>query len=216
MMVNVKSVFLTCKYAIPQMKKQGGGAIVNIASIGGIRFTLPNCAYAASKAAVIALTRDVALEHAKAGIRCNVILPGLMKTPQAEFYNKDAWAGGDIEEMWRRRNAMSPTGRQGEGWDTAYAALYLVSDEAKYVNGTTLRGDGGLSGTIKGWEQQGVRPSSCRVLCPGIDIGYNMKRAPDSASIEFMGDLSKGDEIRGNEQRENDRSLPDHGPHPAF
>jgi NAD(P)-dependent dehydrogenase (short-subunit alcohol dehydrogenase family) len=151
MMVNVKSVFLTCKYAIPQMKKQGGGAIVNIASIGGIRFTLPNCAYAASKAAVIALTRDVALEHAKAGIRCNVILPGLMKTPQAEFYNKDAWAGGDIEEMWRRRDAMSPTGRQGEGWDTAYAALYLVSDEAKYVNGTTLRVDGGLSGTIKGW-----------------------------------------------------------------
>ncbi len=151
MTVNVKSMFLTCKYVIPQMEKQGSGAIVNIASIGAIRTPLPNCAYSASKAAVIALTRDVALQYANKGIRVNVILPGLMKTPQAEFYNKDAWAGGNIEEMWRRRDAMSPTGKQGEGWDTAYAALFLASDDAKYITGTTLLVDGGLTGTIKGW-----------------------------------------------------------------
>ncbi len=151
MTVNVKSMFLTCKYVIPYMEKQGSGAIINIASIGAIRSTLPNIAYAASKAAIIALTRDVALQYAAKGIRVNVILPGLMKTPQAEFYNKDAWAGGNVAEMWKRRDAMSPTGKQGEGWDTAYAALFLASDEAKYMTGTTLLVDGGLSGTTKTW-----------------------------------------------------------------
>ncbi|HEY82442.1 MAG TPA: glucose 1-dehydrogenase [Dehalococcoidia bacterium] len=153
MAVNVKSMFLTCKYVIPHMLKQGGGVIINIASIAAIRTPLPNCAYAASKAAVLALTRDVALQYAAKGIRCNAILPGLMRTPQAEFYNKDAWAGGDIEEMWRRRDAMSPTGKQGDAWDTAHAALFLASDEAKYVNGTTLLVDGGLTGTIRGWQK---------------------------------------------------------------
>jgi len=151
MAVNVKSMFLTGKYVIPQMLKQGGGSITNIASVGAIRFTLPNCAYASSKSAIIALTRDIALEYAARGIRCNAILPGLMKTPQAEYYNKDAWAGGNIEEMWRRRDAMSPMGRQGEGWDTANAALFLNSDEAKYITGTTLMVDGGISQTIRSW-----------------------------------------------------------------
>jgi NAD(P)-dependent dehydrogenase (short-subunit alcohol dehydrogenase family) len=151
MTVNVKSMFLTCKYIVPVMVEQGGGSITNIASIGGIRATLPNCAYATSKAAIIGLTRDVAIQYAVKGIRCNVILPGLMKTPQAEFYNKDAWAGGDIEEMWRRRDSMSPTGRQGEGWDVANAALFLNSDEAKYINGTQLMVDGGLSQTTRSW-----------------------------------------------------------------
>ncbi|MDP6824916.1 MAG: SDR family oxidoreductase, partial [Dehalococcoidales bacterium] len=135
MAVNVKSIFLTGKYTIPCMEKQGNGAIVNIASAGAIRTTLPNCAYATSKAAIIALTKDMAMQYAPKGIRVNAILPGLMKTPQAEYYNKDAWADGNIEEMRRRRDAISPTGKQGEGWDTAYAALYLASDEAKYVTG---------------------------------------------------------------------------------
>ncbi len=151
MNVNLKSMFLTCKYVLPYMEKQGGGAIVNIASVGAIRSTLPDIAYAASKAGVIALTREVAIQYAARGIRVNVILPGLMKTPQAEFYNKEAWAGGNVEEMWKRRDTMSPTGKQGEGWDTAYAALFLASDESKYITGTTLIVDGGLSGTTKQW-----------------------------------------------------------------
>jgi len=151
MAVNVKSMFLTCKYVIPQMLKQGGGSITNIASVGGIRFTLPNCAYATSKSAILGLARDIALEFANKGIRCNTILPGLMKTPQAQYYNKDAWAGGDVEEMWRRRDAMCPMGRQGEGWDVANAALFLNSDEAKYITGTTLMVDGGISQTIRSW-----------------------------------------------------------------
>jgi len=151
MTVNVKSMFLTCKYVIPYMLKQGGGSITNIASVGGIRFTLPNCAYATSKSAIFGLARDIALEFANKGIRCNTILPGLMKTPQAQYYNKDAWAGGDVEEMWRRRDAMCPMGRQGEGWDVANAALFLNSDEAKYITGTTLLVDGGISQTIRSW-----------------------------------------------------------------
>jgi NAD(P)-dependent dehydrogenase (short-subunit alcohol dehydrogenase family) len=74
-----------------------------------------------------------------------------MKTPMVEFYNPDAYGDGDVELMWRRRDAMSPTGKQGEPWDVAYAALFLASDEAKYINGTTLLVDGGIAGTIRGW-----------------------------------------------------------------
>lgn len=151
MAVNVKSMFLTCKYVLPHLEKQGSGSITNIASIAAIRSGLPTIAYATSKAAVIALTREVAMQYAAKGIRANVILPGLMKTPQAEYYNKDAWAGGDIEEMWRRRDRMSPTGKQGEAWDVAYAALFLNSDEAKYITGTTLLVDGGLTNTMRMW-----------------------------------------------------------------
>ncbi len=151
MTVNVKSMFLTCKYVIPYMENQGGGTIINIASVGAIRSTLPNIAYAASKAAVVGLTRDVAIQYAEKGIRVNVILPGLMKTPQAEYYNKDAWAGGDIDEMWRRRDSMVPMKRQGQGWDTANAALFLASDDSQYITGTTLIVDGGISNTMRSW-----------------------------------------------------------------
>ncbi len=151
MTVNVKSMFLTCKYVIPYMEKQGSGTIINIASVGAIRSTLPNIAYAASKAAVVGLTRDVAIQYAEKGIRVNVILPGLMKTPQAEYYNKDAWAGGDIDEMWRRRDSMVPMKRQGQGWDTAGAALFLASDDSQYITGQTIIVDGGISNTMRSW-----------------------------------------------------------------
>jgi len=150
--VNLKSMFLTCKYVLPYMEKQGKGSIINVASVAAIRTgPCPGVAYAASKAGVIALTREVAIQYAIKGIQVNVILPGLMQTPHVEFYNKDAWAGGNIEEMWRRRNAMSPTEKQGDAWDVAHAALFLASDEAKYITGTTLLVDGGLSQTMRLW-----------------------------------------------------------------
>lgn len=151
MNVNLKSMFLTCKYALPYMEKQESGVIINIASIAALRAEpSPLLAYSVSKAGVIALTREVAIQYADKGIRCNAILPGLMKTPRIERYYTDAW-GGDIEEMWRRRDAMSPTGKQGEPWDTAYAALFLASDDAKYITGTTLLVDGGISQTVRSW-----------------------------------------------------------------
>ncbi|HEY82441.1 MAG TPA: SDR family oxidoreductase [Dehalococcoidia bacterium] len=150
--INLKSMFLTCKYVLPHMERQGSGVIINISSLNAIRAQpSPAVAYACSKAGVVALTREVALQYAAKGIRCNAILPGLMKTPMVEFYNPDAYGDGDVELMWRRRDAMSPTGKQGEPWDVAYAALFLASDEAKYITGTTLLVDGGIAGTIRGW-----------------------------------------------------------------
>lgn len=149
--INLKSIFLTCKYALPYMEKQGSGAIINISSIGALRASpYPTLTYAVSKAGVIALTREVAIQYAAKGIRVNAILPGLMKTPRIAYYYKSA-SDWDVEEMWRRRDAMSPTGKQGEPWDIAYAALFLASDEAKYITGTTLIVDGGITNTMKQW-----------------------------------------------------------------
>jgi len=150
--VNLKSMFLTCKYVLPYMEKQESGVIINISSLNAIRVQpSPAIAYAVSKAGVIALTREVAIQYAAKGIRANAILPGLMKTPMVEFYNTQVYGNGDVETMWRRRDAMCPTGEQGEPWDVAYAALFLASDEAKYVTGTTLIVDGGETGAIKQW-----------------------------------------------------------------
>jgi len=150
--VNLKSMFLTCKYVLPYMEKQSSGVIINISSVNAVRCQpAPSVTYACSKAGVIALTREVALQYATKGIRVNTILPGLMKTPMVEFYNPQAYGDGDVELMWKRRDAMSPTGKQGEAWDVAYAALFLASDEAKYITGTTLIVDGGSTGTMKQW-----------------------------------------------------------------
>tara|TARA_Y100000590_G_C15478774_1_gene923156 strand:- start:58 stop:861 length:804 start_codon:yes stop_codon:yes gene_type:complete len=147
--INLKSVFLSCKYVLPHMEKQEGGSIVNISSINGIR-TLPalSGAYGASKAGMIALTREIAVEYAPCHIRANAILPGMMRTPFVEASLTSAW-GGDVEEMMGLRDAMIPIGKQGESWDVAHAALFLASDEAKYVTGTTLVVDGGLTGAVK-------------------------------------------------------------------
>jgi len=152
MTINLKSMFLTCKYTLPYMEKQGSGVIINISSLSAIRCQpAPALAYSVSKAGVIALTREVAIQYADKGIRCNAILPGMMKTPMVEYYNPDAYGDGSVELMWQRRDAMSPTGKQGESWDVAHAALFLASDDSKYITGTTLRVDGGLSETQRSW-----------------------------------------------------------------
>ena len=147
--INLKSVFLTCKYTLPYMEQQGNGSIVNISSINAIT-TLPalSAPYGASKAGMIALTREIAIEGASKGIRANAVLPGMMNTPFVEAALTEAW-GGDMAEMMRVRDAMCPTGKQGESWDVAHAALFLASDESKYVTGTTLVVDGGLTSTVK-------------------------------------------------------------------
>ena len=141
--VNVKSMFLTCKHVLPIMIDQGGGAIVNISSLAGIRWTgYAYVSYSASKAAVINFTRAVAVQHARQGVRANVILPGLMDTPMV--HGQIAGHYGSVEEMVAARDALSPTGRQGTAWDVAWAAVFLASDEARYVNGAVLPVDGGL------------------------------------------------------------------------
>ena len=149
MTVNLKSMFLTCKYVLPHMEKQGYGSIINISSINALAITATAVAYSTSKAGVIAFTREVAYKYANKGIRVNAILPGLMKTPMVEAYGKKAY-GDNIDKMWQKRDDMSPTGKQGEPWDIAQAALFLASDDAKYITGTYLIVDGGITGTMLG------------------------------------------------------------------
>lgn len=141
--VNVTSMFLTCKYAIPHMEKDGG-SIVNIGSIVGIRYSgVPYISYYASKAATIGLSRAVALQYAKKKIRSNVLMPGLMNTPMIVEPLKDVYES--IESMIEKRNAQCPMGKMGDAWDVANAALWLASDESKYVTGTEIIVDGGLT-----------------------------------------------------------------------
>jgi len=144
--VNLKSMFLTCRQVLPHMVRQGKGAIVNIASVSGIRWLgVPYISYAATKAAVIQFTRVIALQYARSGIRANSILPGMMNTPMVHAPGVIAAYGGSAEEMIRRRDEQCPMGRMGDAWDVAYAALFLASDEAKYITGTELVVDGGLT-----------------------------------------------------------------------
>lgn len=142
MNVNLKSMFLLCKFTIPYMLRQGNGAIVNISSINAIR-TLPalSLAYGTSKAGVIALTREIAVQYASKGIRANAILPGMMNTPFVIAALTEAY-GSDVAGMTKQRDDLCPTGQQGESWDIAFLALFLASDEARYITGTTVIVDG--------------------------------------------------------------------------
>ncbi len=154
--VNLKSVFLTCRQAIPVMRRQGRGAIVNISSVAAIRHTgYPYPAYYASKAGVNQLTVGLAIQHAPDGIRVNAIMPGMMDTPhiykaivgQYEGDGGAAEAGAQDARgrMVAERSALCPMGRMGTGWDVARAAVFLASDDASYITGVCLPVDGGLT-----------------------------------------------------------------------
>jgi NAD(P)-dependent dehydrogenase (short-subunit alcohol dehydrogenase family) len=146
MAVNLKSMYLTCKYALPHMERQGGGAIINISSIAAIRYTgVPYVTYNTTKAAILGLTQSVALQYAEKNIRVNCILPGLMNTPFIVEPLKGVYGAGDVEKMIEVRNQQCPTKKMGEAWDVAYAALFLASDEAKYVTGAQIVVDGGIT-----------------------------------------------------------------------
>jgi NAD(P)-dependent dehydrogenase (short-subunit alcohol dehydrogenase family) len=150
--VNVKSAFLLAKHGLPELLKAGGGSIVNVSSGSSLRYGgVPYVSYAASKAALNQLTRHIGLIYADRGIRANCVLPGAIQTPMAyAFALKGYSSSGDVEEMRRKRAAISPTGAEGSAWDVANAALYLASDEAAYVNATLLVVDGGLTETAPG------------------------------------------------------------------
>ena len=138
MQVNLESMFLASKAAIPEMiRTASGGAIVNISSISALR---PRglTTYSASKGAVIALTRAMAVDHGAQGIRVNCIVPGPLYTPMAI-------ADGMTERKREGRRMSSVLEVEGTAWDVAYAAVYLASDEARYVTGAVLPVDGGVS-----------------------------------------------------------------------
>ena len=143
---NLTSVFLACKYVLPVMVRQNGGVIVNTSSSSGIRFTgSPQVGYAASKAGVIQFSRVVAVQYAKHGIRVKTVIPGQMHTPMVEARLAKQRAGGDVEALLKQRVSRIPLGFMGDGRDTAYAALFLASDEARFVTGTEIVVDGGMT-----------------------------------------------------------------------
>ena len=143
---NLKSAFLTLKHVLPVMEAQGKGAVVNLASTSGLRYTgAAQVAYAATKAGIIQMSRVVAVQYAKKGIRVNTVVPGQLHTPMVEGRLAKQRAGGDVEALLKQRLARIPIGFMGDGRDTANAALYLASDEARFVTGTEIVVDGGMT-----------------------------------------------------------------------
>jgi NAD(P)-dependent dehydrogenase (short-subunit alcohol dehydrogenase family) len=148
---NVKSAFLACKHALPVMRAQKSGVILNVSSIASICATPQSAyltAYKSSKAALNALTQGLAIANAGYGIRVNAILPGLMNTPMA-IESIATRLGVDKADLVRARNAVVPLGGQmGTAWDVAHAALFLASNEAGFITGVLLPVDGGQSSRI--------------------------------------------------------------------
>ena len=140
MAVNVRGVFLGCKYAIPPMVEQGSGSIINIASfVALVGCSVPQDAYTASKGALLALTRSLAVQFGPKGIRTNAICPGPVETPLLmDWLVKD-------EEAKRIRLARNPTGRFGKPEEIVSMAIYLASDESRWTNGASLVVDGGIT-----------------------------------------------------------------------
>jgi NAD(P)-dependent dehydrogenase (short-subunit alcohol dehydrogenase family) len=153
MTVNVKSMYLTCRAAIPHMIKQGGGSIINNSSTAAIRFTYANVAYSASKGAVKQLSQNIGVQYAAKGIRCNTVMPGYIATPRIIGRLKRS-NPQDYDAKIKERQRAVPTGTLGSAWDVAYGVLYLASDEAKFVNATELVIDGGQTASTTGrvWE----------------------------------------------------------------
>jgi len=144
---NLDTAFFTIKQIIPKMKKIGGGSIVNISSVAGMRYVgKPQVGYSASKAALMQMTKTTAIIHAENKIRLNCVVPGLMHTPLVErLANK--YADGKYEEFVKTRNNQVPMKKMGSSFDIANAVLFLASDEAKYITGTEIVVDGGLTAT---------------------------------------------------------------------
>ena len=137
--VNAKGVFLGCKYGIPALRRAGGGSVINTASfVARLGAATPQIAYTASKGAVLAMTRELAVVHARQGIRVNALCPGPLRTELLMSYL-------DTEEKRQRRLVHVPMGRFGEAQEIAHAALYLASDESSFVTGTEFLVDGGIT-----------------------------------------------------------------------
>jgi NAD(P)-dependent dehydrogenase (short-subunit alcohol dehydrogenase family) len=136
--INLTGVFLCCKHGIPKLLAAGGGSVVNMGSVSGlIGSATSQIGYAATKGGVIALSRDIAVEFARRGIRCNALCPGPVETPLALQLYAD-------EAAWQRRAVHIPVGRLGQAEEVAEAALFLASDESSFVTGSSLVVDGGI------------------------------------------------------------------------
>lgn len=141
--INLKGTFLTCKYAIPEMRKRGGGAIINTASVQAFASQKTVPAYAASKGGVVSLTTTIALDHADDNIRCNCIAPGTIRTPMVD-QAADTFGPDDPEAAIAEWGRLHPLGRVGKPEEVANLVLFLASDEAAFCTGGCYRVDGGL------------------------------------------------------------------------
>ena len=142
---NINYVFQTMKRVVPIMAEQGGGAIVNLASIAALRFFGPDCvAYAASKAGLIKMSQVTAVKYARQHVRVNTVVPGLMNTPLVTERLVKQRGDGDAQKLIAARHAQVPMGHMGDAWDVAEAVAFLASDAAKYITATELVVDGGL------------------------------------------------------------------------
>lgn len=146
--INLRGMVMACKYTLPVMRKQMSGVIINISSMAAWS-NYPYVTYKTTKAAVIALTQQIAIQNAKYGIRANVILPGLIDTPMA-VDTRVEMTGKSREQIVAERNARVPLGKMGTAWDVASAALFLASDEAGFITGAALPVDGGQSVNVIG------------------------------------------------------------------
>ena len=144
---NLKTAFLGCKHVLPVMVRQGGGAIVNLSSIAGMRSDADRAhvAYSATKSGIIGFTRSTAMAYVKRGIRCNAVVPGIMHTPLVEERLAKQIGNNDVEALIAKRNAQVPMGRMGDAWDVAHAVLFLASDEARHITATQIVVDGGVT-----------------------------------------------------------------------
>ena len=146
--VNLKSAFLACKHVLPVMRQQQSGAIINVSSIMAVVAPTDLTAYKVSKAGLNGLTQSMALANAPFGIRVNAIMPGLIETPMA-IESLSQLRNVAKEELIRQRHATVPLrGQMGSAWDVANAALFLASEEARFVTGAILPVDGGQSARI--------------------------------------------------------------------
>lgn len=147
---NLKGMFLTCRHVLPHMTAQGGGAIVNVGSVSGMRYLgLPQIAYATSKGAIVTFTRAIAAQYGPRNIRANVLSPGIVDTPLlakgAAVTFRQTFGVSDAAAARKLRESTIPLRRFGDAWDVAHAAVFLASDEARYITGTELVVDGGLT-----------------------------------------------------------------------
>jgi NAD(P)-dependent dehydrogenase (short-subunit alcohol dehydrogenase family) len=140
--VNVKGTMYVCRAAIPHMLKQGSGSIVNISSVNGLVSEPFLAVYSASKGAVVMLTRGIALDYAKLGIRCNAICPGWVDTP---INYAHAELLGGLDKVYAEIGNFQPIGRPGESREIAHLALFLASDESSFITGSIISADGGMT-----------------------------------------------------------------------
>ncbi|HEX5480123.1 MAG TPA: glucose 1-dehydrogenase [Dehalococcoidia bacterium] len=141
--VNVKGVYLCSQAAIPRMIDAGGGVILNLASIASLIGLVDRFAYSMTKGAVLTMTRSIAVDYIKDGIRCNCVCPARVHTPFVDGYLRDAYPGRE-QEMFRQLSEYQPIGRMAEPEEVAALALYLCSDEAAFITGQAYPIDGGV------------------------------------------------------------------------